>query len=101
MKKKNYIIFLAILFIFLLSGCWKEDTREIEDEIIKEGEEIEEEEITKEIVSKEGIPSPLSGLYSSEEKVNRRPVAVMYDNHPRARWQAGLSQAEIIYEFMV
>ena len=25
----------------------------------------------------------------------------MFDNHPEARWQAGLSQAEIVYEFMV
>ncbi|MTI49415.1 DUF3048 domain-containing protein [Sporosalibacterium faouarense] len=50
---------------------------------------------------KEGIPSPLSGIYASEEKVNRRPVAIMFDNHPNARWQAGLRQAEIVYEFRV
>lgn len=50
---------------------------------------------------KEGIPSPLSGIYAPEEKVNRRPVAIMIDNHPRARWQAGLGQAEVVYEFRV
>ncbi len=25
----------------------------------------------------------------------------MFDNHPSARWQSGLSQAEIVYEFLV
>ena len=25
----------------------------------------------------------------------------MFDNHPKARWQSGISQAEIVYEFMV
>ena len=25
----------------------------------------------------------------------------MFDNHPNARWQAGLKDAEIIYEFPV
>ncbi len=50
---------------------------------------------------KQGIPSPISGIYASDEKVDRRPVAIMFDNHPRARWQAGLGQAEVIYEFQV
>ncbi|WP_066495366.1 DUF3048 domain-containing protein [Abyssisolibacter fermentans] len=48
----------------------------------------------------EGIMSPLSGNYAPEEKVNRRPVAVMLDNHRAARWQAGVSEAEIIYEIL-
>lgn len=46
-------------------------------------------------------PSPLSGVYAPIDRVDRRPVAVMFDNHPKARWQAGLSQAEIIYEIPV
>lgn len=50
---------------------------------------------------KEGIPSPLSGIYAKEELVNRRVVGVMFDNHPSARWQAGLKDAEIVYEFQV
>ncbi|MCF6466533.1 DUF3048 domain-containing protein [Clostridium sp. Cult2] len=101
MKTKKNLIYLTILFILLLAGCKKENVRDIEDEIIKEGENIKEENIVEEIVVKEGVPSPLSGLYASEDKVNRRPIVVMYDNHPNARWQAGLSQAEIVYEFMV
>ena len=74
--------------------------------VFMEGKEeiviIEEKEDVESIAEvKSGIPSPLSGIYAPEVKVNRRPVAVMFDNHPRARWQAGLAQAEIVYEFMV
>ncbi|CCQ97377.1 conserved hypothetical protein [[Clostridium] ultunense Esp] len=101
MGKMKIAILFFILLTLLSSGCWKKDVKEVEDEIIKEGEKIEEENIAEETVPKEGIPSPLSGLYASEDKVNRRPVAIMYDNHPSARWQAGLSEAEIVYEFMV
>ena len=98
---KKLIIILMILSLSLLCGCKKDDITEIEDEILKEEntiEDIEEEEIKEE---KEGIPSPISGLYAPEDKVNRRPIAIMFDNHPKARWQSGLSQAEIVYEFMV
>lgn len=105
MKGKKRHILLTIITIFiilLLSSCKKEDVRQIEDEIIEEAkEEVDEETIVEEPAKKEGIPSPLSGLYAAEDRVNRRPVAVMYDNHPRARWQAGLSKAEIVYEFLV
>ncbi len=62
--------------------------------MLKKGEE------NTEIIIK-GIPSPLSGIYADEEKINRRVVAVMFDNHPKARWQAGLKDAEIVYEFPV
>lgn len=78
----------------------KEDTEEIDKESNDGTSEEDEKDETDKTV-KEGIPSPLSGIYGKEEKVNRRPVAVMYDNHPKARWQAGLGQAEIVYEFRV
>ncbi len=50
------------------------------------------------------IPNPLNGvLYTKAEAeihANRRPLAVMVENHIESRPQAGLSQAEIIYEAM-
>ncbi len=101
MKTNKIFIILTILSLLLLSSCRKENIRDIEDEVIEKGETIEEENIVEEPIIKEGIPSPLSGIYALENKINRRPVAVMYDNHPKARWQSGLSKAEIIYEFMV
>lgn len=48
----------------------------------------------------ETFRSPLSGLIGDKEKINRRPVAVMIDNHVAAKWQSGLSQAEIVYEIL-
>ncbi len=101
---KKTILLSIIMLLILLVGC-KDDINQIEDEILKEAEEISIEYTSKneeEVKGKkEGIPSPLSGIYAPEEKVNRRPVAIMFDNHPKARWQSGLSQAEIVYEFLV
>lgn len=96
---------LAIIFLLiLLTACSKEvePMEEIVEDVEKIVEIVEVEEEEKEPVEeKEGIPSPLSGLYVAEDQLDRRPVVVMFDNHPRARWQAGLSQAEIVYEFLV
>lgn len=97
----NIRFIIIVIFIGLISfGCKKEEVAivEMEEKII---EEKIEEVIEEEIIVKEGIPSPLSGLYGSEEKINRRPVAIMFDNHPNARWQSGLKDAEIVYEFCV
>lgn len=44
------------------------------------------------------VISPLDGLKYFPEELEKRPVAISIDNHPQARQQAGLSQAEIIYE---
>lgn len=102
---KKIIIFLIII-IFVISGCKKEfdgpvlvetppnsiDGENEEDEFPIDDEKAQE---------KEGQPSPLSGIYVSEDRINKRIVGVMFDNHPSARWQAGLKDAEIVYEFPV
>lgn len=89
---------IVILSVLCLTGC---KVKKIEEEA-KEIVVIEEEIIIEpEKPVKEGQPSPISGIYASEEKLNRRIVGVMFDNHPRARWQSGLKDAEIIYEFEV
>lgn len=104
MKLKIKIGLLTIFIALLASSCKNEKAEEpvvvVEEEpiVIEEEEPVELEE---EVPEKIGIPSPLSGIYAEEEKVNRRPVAVMFDNHNRARWQAGLKDAEIVYEFLV
>ncbi len=47
-------------------------------------------------------PAPINGvLYTEEEAnlfMNRRPLAVMINNHPDARPQFGLSKADLVYE---
>lgn len=50
------------------------------------------------------IPNPLNGvLYTKDQAAtfaNRRPLAVMVENHVDARPQSGLNDAEVIYEAM-
>lgn len=105
MKLKIKIVLLTVFIALLSSSCKKEEIDEpvvVEEPVVNIEEEPEElEEVEEEIPEKIGIPSPLSGIYTEEEKVNRRPVAVMFDNHHRARWQSGLKDAEIVYEFLV
>lgn len=45
--------------------------------------------------------SKLTGMPVDEELLEQRIIAVMFDNHPKARSQAGLSQADIVYEMKV
>jgi hypothetical protein len=44
-------------------------------------------------------PSPLTGV-EEEEESTARSVAVMVNNHPKARPQSGLSKADIVYELL-
>ncbi|MDR7870171.1 MAG: DUF3048 domain-containing protein [Tissierellaceae bacterium] len=101
MTKKSKYILIIVLLMLALVACNKEKIDEPAnvDEVTEDKPIIREDPEPEPI--KEGIPSPLSGVYADEEKVNRRVVAVMFDNHPRARWQAGLKDAEIVYEFQV
>ncbi|SCG83608.1 putative lipoprotein yerB [Proteiniborus sp. DW1] len=109
MRKKTFLITISLLLLILvaLTACNGKSKETDSPDIIVDGEDIQSNEDNKdsedesEVILPEGIPSPLSGIYAEEEKINRRPVAVMFDNDPKARWQAGLSQAEVIYEFLV
>ena len=105
LKTKLSLFILLTILLLSLIGCKKEEIVEVElpeviepVEVIEVEEPIEPEEV---VIVKEGIPSPLSGIYTKEERINRRVVGVMFDNHPRARWQSGLKDAEIVYEFQV
>ncbi|WP_069649335.1 DUF3048 domain-containing protein [Caloranaerobacter ferrireducens] len=122
-KRMGLLFIVTIVLISSLFGCTqknvtapkptiaKEESNNKDNKIeenIKENEENEKENIISDENDDNNtnkaddlIQSPLSGIYAPKEKVLRRPVAVMYDNHPRARWQSGISQAEIIYEFLV
>jgi hypothetical protein len=45
--------------------------------------------------------SPFSGQLELLERLERRPVAVMIDNDPVTRPQAGLAQADLVFEALV
>jgi hypothetical protein len=44
--------------------------------------------------------APLTGLYVKEETLIQRPIVAMLDNHFGARPQAGLKDADIVYEIL-
>ena len=102
---KNNIIIL-ILFLLLIGGCAAktiDNPEEPIDGIAEEpGHEEEPKENTgEEVIDPNMVVSPLDGLRYYPEELSKRPVAVSIDNHPSARWQAGIGQAEIVYEVEV
>lgn len=108
MKTKNiYLIIIALLLIFAI-GCSEDEQAEEEEEEnnVEEEEEQEEQEEDEPLEEEEeeltGTPSPLSGVFVEDEKrLNKPVVGVMFDNNPKARPQAGIYDAEVMYEFYV
>jgi len=45
--------------------------------------------------------NPLSGLPIEEEKIRNRPIAIVLSNEPAALPMNGVSQADILYEYLV
>lgn len=100
MKIKCKYIFIFMAILVLLSGC-KKDTRDIDGQPPVGEDGSKKEEILKEEDNTNKAKSPLSGTYVEKEKLDRRVMGIMFDNHPKARWQAGLKDAEIVYEYGV
>ena len=59
-----------------------------------------EQEETTDGVKYESHFNPYTGLYSDSELTDRRPIVVMLDNQYLARPQAGLDEADVIYEIL-
>lgn len=55
-------------------------------------------EITLKPKEEEKFRAPLSGRMVEKERTERRPMAVVIENHPDARPQSGLNDASLIYE---
>lgn len=87
MKK---VITLFIVMVLMLIGCSNDDTENTE-----QNNNIETETETE----TPGQLSPLTGI-ETDDGIDRRPVAVMVNNHSKARPQSGLSQADIVFEIL-
>ncbi len=103
---RKILIFILAVTALSLSACSKDVNIPIDTEPVVQEEEIlgleeiqEEEKEVEDDTNK--VVSPLDGLKYYPEELSVRPVAVSLDNHPRARWQAGIKDAEIVYEFQV
>jgi hypothetical protein len=90
MVKKAIVIALSA---FTLIGC----SSNVDDGKEKVQEEAVEPDGNEQIEEKALFP--LTGE-STKQKSEARSVAVMVNNHPKARPQSGLSQADIVYEVL-
>nr|WP_263323761.1 DUF3048 domain-containing protein [Neobacillus sp. Marseille-Q6967] len=84
----------ATAALFLLSGCSNKEKANGTEEPVKEVEEVVEE-----AENNTSYTFPLTGL-PVEEETNDRAIAVMVNNHPKARPQSGLHKADIVYEVL-
>ncbi|MEK5186570.1 DUF3048 domain-containing protein [Solibacillus sp. FSL W7-1324] len=95
---KRSIFLLALLGITLTAGC--SDKEQTEEPVV----EIEETEVEKDIIvaeAEEILPfvTPFTGERVAEE-VTMRPILATINNHPQARPQSGLAQADVVYEML-
>ena len=82
---------MLVLCFVLLAGC----SGNKQETIIEKPKEADEEAVDAKPVN----TYPLTGV-GTDEKVNHRAVSVMINNHPKARPQAGISKADIVYEVL-
>ena len=88
---------LAVFAVFLLlSGC--SQTSQNKEPVKKQKQAVKAE---KKSGASDSSPYfyPLTGK-SSETKTDGRAIAVMINNHPKARPQSGLPKADIVYELL-
>lgn len=87
----------SVMIVLFIAGCSKNDQTTVDEE----GNNRNEEEVTDEANADVKLPFqyPLTGV-GTEEKAVGRPVAVMINNHPQARPQSGLGQADVVYELL-
>lgn len=91
LKKWTFLLAATALF---LSGCSEKEKVDVKEhkpaEVNGGGKELEE-------VEEFLYSLPLSGV-KVEEESNHRAVAVIVNNHPKARPQTGLNKADLVYE---
>lgn len=95
MKHKWIPVIFLITAILLLAACSKKAPKE--ETPAPETKEPEQTEQTSEKMDEYHFP--LTGIGTDVEP-NRRAVAVTINNHPEARPQTGLSQADVVYELL-
>ncbi|MFS0645750.1 DUF3048 domain-containing protein [Siminovitchia sp. 179-K 8D1 HS] len=87
MKINKWIIVFCAAFM-LVSACSKKDS-----------DDKKEQAPNKEEKQESAGQFPLTGI-ESEQAATQRAIAVTINNHPAARPQSGLSQADIVYEML-
>jgi hypothetical protein len=62
--------------------------------IATKSEDKKEEDVISEVL----YPAVLDGVMTDQASANRHPLAILIENHPDSRPQAGLDKASIVYE---
>lgn len=86
----------SLVAMLLITGCSKNET--VEDPA-NEGPTSTDDRPGEDQVAEEKAVYPLTGIAQDGEG-NQRAIAVMVNNHPKARPQSGLAQADIVYELL-
>jgi Protein of unknown function (DUF3048) N-terminal domain/Protein of unknown function (DUF3048) C-terminal domain len=93
---KRWFIVVCSAFLLIGSGCTKaEKGRAANEETVEQQTKVGQEEAP----ARKRFVFPLTGI-ETEQKPNHRVVAVMINNHPKARPQSGLHKADIVYEVL-
>ena len=99
--RKYYVIFTLLMILVVNSAC--SDDEETSEEPAETEQNQTDDESTEneneEIETKPQYTYPLNGE-ESEEEVTNRALAVMINNHSKARPQTGLIDADVVYEFL-
>lgn len=97
-KQKLGLLFMILTLGLWLTACNQEDREQAEEDV--QIEPPMEEEQTEEEPEIPKFVFPLTGIPTDSEPTNRA-IAVTINNHPLARPQSGLINADIIYEMLV
>ncbi|MGJ9458376.1 DUF3048 domain-containing protein [Oceanobacillus sp. CF4.6] len=97
--RKLFFVLLAVFVVFLVS-CSKEELPASDNGTKGNdlGSEKAKTEVPEKMKGNETI-FPLTGI-ETNEKVDNRIISVMVNNHPAARPQSGLSEADIVFEIL-
>lgn len=93
MRKKSKMYFILMILALLLSACSQEKAEDNDEKSTNLDSK------TKPNTEQEENTYPFTGI-NTDEAIDQRPVAVMVNNHPKARPQSGLSQADVVFEIL-
>ena len=95
MKKKLLLVLIVILWVAAAAAIfWAMNDKKEESD---EQEEVEGPAVPEETAEK--FLAPFTGM-ESEQEFTHRPVMAVINNHPAARPQTGLVEADIVFEFL-
>lgn len=95
MKMKKWAVFVIAVQL-LLSGC---SDKEKVKEPVKNVKPVTQTENKPDEKQVDPYSYPLTGI-GSETSTDGRAIAVMINNHPKARPQSGLNKADLVYEIL-